>query len=303
MDTTITKYYSPIQFQKIADIFINPYVVQTPPAKLFDNNVILTRNELILFVWQDHKALQYIIQHLHLITVPFVIISAMEDYSFPYEININYVKLITQNSFFKHWFTVNCTLEKYDPTYITPIPYGLDYWTLQNKPYFGLPSASDFEQDTILDQVASNTQHFSKRIPMIYANFHLNPTDARHGGYRQKLKNIIPRDIIYYQNTALDRTQVWENITKYAFVLSPPGNGLDCIRTFEALVLGCIVILHKNTLNTDMYTDLPVYIVDNYSSITKDLLENILVDFSNRTFNYEKLTNAYWIQSVYNKLR
>jgi hypothetical protein len=32
---------------------------------------------------------------------------------------------------------------------------------------------------------------------------------------------------------------------KYSFVLSPYDNGIDCIRTYEALILGCIVIMKK----------------------------------------------------------
>jgi hypothetical protein len=54
------------------------------------------------------------------------------------------------------------------------------------------------------------------------------------------------------------------NQIKYAFVISPHGNGLDCHRTWEALCLGCIVIVKKSPIDT-LYTDLPVLIIDNWS--------------------------------------
>lgn len=303
MNNRLTTFYSPIQFEKYADIFINTTIFDTPALKFFTNDVLLTKNKLIIFLWQHNISINYIIENINCITVPFVIISALEDNAFPYELNTRHIETIINHPQCKHWFTINCTLEKYDPSKITPIPYGLDYWTLQNKPYFGLPILSDYEQDNILNQIATNAYHFSKRIPMIYANFHFNITDTRHGSYRKKLKDIIPSDIIYYQPSAVDRTQTWNNTTKYTFVVSPAGNGLDCIRTFESLVLGCIVIVHKNTLNLDMYDDLPVYVVNDYSEINKELLENILIEFSQRTFNYKKLTMDYWHQQIQSKLK
>lgn len=40
----------------------------------------------------------------------------------------------------------------------------------------------------------------------------------------------------------LNRSELWRRHGNYAFVISPPGHGLDCHRTWEALALGCIPI-------------------------------------------------------------
>ena len=55
-------------------------------------------------------------------------------------------------------------------------------------------------------------------------------------------------------------------MSKYTFVVSPFGHGFDCIRTFEALCLGCIVIMKKSFLDI-IYQDLPVLLVDEWSDI------------------------------------
>jgi hypothetical protein len=90
----------------------------------------------------------------------------------------------------------------------------------------------------------------------------------------------------------------------YTFVLSPLGNGLDCIRTYEALCLGCIVIIKKSHLNDNsLYSDLPVLVVDEYSEINKTLLKVTLELYSQKKFNYKKLHMNYWLNLVNQKFR
>ena len=56
----------------------------------------------------------------------------------------------------------------------------------------------------------------------------------------------------------------WKKHKNYAFELSPSGNGLDCHRTYEAIILNTIPIVRSNTLDP-IYKehDLPVVIVLN----------------------------------------
>ena len=42
---------------------------------------------------------------------------------------------LTSNPYFKHWFSINKTIP--NNSQFTSIPYGLNYWTLNYKPYFG----------------------------------------------------------------------------------------------------------------------------------------------------------------------
>ena len=57
---------------------------------------------------------------------------------------------------------------------------------------------------------------------------------------------------------------------KYKFILSPPGAGFDCHRTWEALYLGAIPIVKTSSLDP-LYKDLPVVIelVDTEENLSK----------------------------------
>jgi len=90
---------------------------------------------------------------------------------------------------------------------------------------------------------------------------------------------------------------------KYRFVLSPPGAGIDCHRTWEAITVGCIPIVLSSNLN-ELYTDLPVVVVDSWDQITAEYLsEQYTVVEANRQsgkYNMDKLTLDYWTHRIGN---
>ena len=57
-----------------------------------------------------------------------------------------------------------------------------------------------------------------------------------------------------------------ELLARYGFVASPPGNGVDCHRTWEALYLGVVPILKRSTF-CDMFPDLPASFLDDWREI------------------------------------
>ena len=89
-------------------------------------------------------------------------------------------------------------------------------------------------------------------------------------------------------------------MSEYIFVVSPFGHGFDCIRTFQALSLGCIVIMKKSFLDI-IYEDLPMLLVDNWEYLNEKLLENYLLEYPNKKFNYDKLKFEYWNNLVNSK--
>jgi hypothetical protein len=265
---------------------------------------------LILLVSQSPEVTYYVAyEFIKHIKIPFVIITVMNDYTFPLELMyVNSIKKIISHKHFKHWFATNKSIP--NDNNFTSIPYGLNYWTLLKKDFFGEEIQTVTEQDNKLVNISKNSLRFTNRIPKIYANFHVKctphlnnqHTDLRHGNWRGRLHNVIPSDIIYFESNILPRTKSWEQFSLYSFVLSPLGNGLDCIRTYEALCLGCIVIIKKSDLNDNcLYSDLPVLIVNEYSEINKKLLKVTLELFSIKKFNYEKLYMNYWINLVNHK--
>jgi hypothetical protein len=286
-------YYSPILFSQIADLNLTQYHNCNIDIEFIE--YLNSKEKILIYCLHLNAYLNVLEKYLDKIQKPFILISAMEDTQFPLEINYKFIEKIKSNIFFKHWFSINKTTPNDDK--FTSIPYGLDYWTISKKSYFGENIQDYNQQNSVIENISVKSQHFSKRIPKIYGNFHFNFTDERYGGWRRKLLNIIPKDIIYYEKSCLKRSESYENMSKYSFVLSPLGHGLDCIRTFEALCLGCIVIMKKSCLDI-IYEDLPILIVDEWNDINETLLNNTLIEFSNKKFNYEKLNMDYWIKLV-----
>ena len=102
---------------------------------------------------------------------------------------------------------------------------------------------------------------------------------------------------MFYEPYKTTKEQTYINQSKYSFVISPLGHGMDCHRTWEALILGCIVIVQTSPLDS-IYKDLPVLIINDWSDITQDLLQNTIKKFENKTFLYDKLTLNYWINKI-----
>ena len=300
-------FFSVAGYNKLENAIVINHNNSNNSSHNFDK--INNNKNLILLVSQSPAVTYYVAyKFIKYVNIPFVIITTMNDYTFPLELMyVNSIKKIICHKYFRHWFAVNNTLQN-DNTF-TSIPYGLNYWTLENKKSWGEEIQTVTEQDNKLINISNNSLHFSNRIPKIYANFHLNTinfygnhTDLRHGNWRCRLHKIIPPNIIYFEPNMLPRTKSWEQMSLYSFVLSPLGNGLDCIRTYEALCLGCIVIIQKSCLNhASIYSDLPVLIVNEYSEINEALLNVTLELFSKKKFNYEKLYMNYWFNLVNQK--
>jgi hypothetical protein len=306
------KYYSPIGFLSLHPNIniINFDYRERLGTKFNFEKTQLYNDKTNIIVMNNHPAsIEYFAKNiLPFIQYKFIIISFCCDTTFPNECNgwweeerikrgNNYESIIN-NTHFVHWFATNKITPNNEKS--SYIPYGLCYWILEYFPNWGCPVRTSKEQDDILCRITDNSLHFSNRIPKIFANWHLNKTDSRHGAFRTHLQNIIPKNIIYYSNQQ-SRDSYWEECSKYAFVVSPHGNGLDCIRTWESLCLGCIVIVKKSDID-HLYDELPVLIVNDWHDITEELLYKTIDIFSKKQFNMEKITMKYWIDKINEKL-
>jgi len=207
-------------------------------------------------------------------------------------------KSFIENDKIIHWFSQNCIV---DHPKLTRIPIGLDYHTMTNHhPKWG-PKLNPAEQENVLLSIINNREFkpFWEREVLCYSNFHFF-MKTKYGYDRIDAFNTIPKNLVYYEPEHLLREQSWIKQSQYSFVISPHGNGLDCHRTWEALTLGCIPIVKKSNLDS-LYTDLPVLIVDKWSDVNEELLQNTVIEFKNKQFNYERLLLSYWVKLINNK--
>lgn len=198
----------------------------------------------------------------------------------------NYIKIFQKNV--TRWYTQN-----FDGTVeCVPIPLGIDYHTLQRGNHPWGPMASATEQETILKE-ASNF-NFEYKSTRTFSSFHFQRFE-RHGRDRHRaidhLKNVKFNDVI---KNPVPRKSLWDCMRSYKFIISPHGNGLDCHRTYESIILGSVPIVRSSTLD-GLYEGMPVLIVDDWKDITKEVLENYKC-----IGNLEKLKLNYWVSLIKN---
>lgn len=93
-----------------------------------------------------------------------------------------------------------------------------------------------------------------------------------------------------------------KSLSKYRFVASPPGNGVDCHRTWEALYLRVVPIVLRSTL-TELLSELglPLWVVDSYEELqrlTELDLERIYSQFES-SFDHPALWMDYWKRAIF----
>jgi len=208
-----------------------------------------------------------------------------------------------------HWYSQNCvhTLHKK----LSQIPIGLAYHHLHNEDieHEAKKIVSPIKQEALLDSIIYNQQSKKMNMPFwkrdlkcyINFNFEKNYMRSRFGYDRYEAITKIPENLSFSEKGEVDRTTSWNNQSKYSFVVSPFGNGYDCHRTWEAIILGCIPIVKTSGIDS-LYEDLPVLIVNDWNDITEKLLMSVITDFKkkheNNKFNYDKLTLNYWMTKI-----
>jgi hypothetical protein len=192
-----------------------------------------------------------------------------------------------------HWFTQNCTLVH---PKVSAIPIGLDYHTFRAYNPCTV-------QERQLDVISQKSKPFEERMMKCYSNFHFGMHGKYYSAERVACVNEVPRALTYYEPQRIMRSITWERQTLFAFVLAPAGGGMDCHRTWEALLLGCIPIVKRFQVPCDsIYDDLPVLLVDDWRDITEELLQKTLVEFRRKRdagdFKMERLTLKYWVDHI-----
>jgi len=239
----------------------------------------------------------FVLKILPKIQHSFILVSGDSDLCVPREaLNTQQTNMLINNSYLLKWFIQNTQIQNHAK--IIQLPIGLDYHTISNNPNHIWQSNEEGylpkDQECILIELIQKMTPFYERNFSVYCNF--TESNDRFG-QRKSAFNEIPYDLISVNQTFTKRTQNWKNITQYAFVLSPFGIGMDCHRTWEALCLGAIPIIKAPNFQK-LFEDLPVLIVNEWSEITRELLDKTIKEFKTRQFKYEKLTLKYWINLI-----
>lgn len=191
-------------------------------------------------------------------------------------------------NFIVKWFGQNINV--INTNTIISLPIGLErpHWSLSRYGDFAFKHKKIYQYSNLI---------FEKNS-LCYINFNIETN-------RMKRSWIVD----YFSNEVWCKTRIggingsldnyFTDCKSSYFVLCPDGNGIDCHRNWEMLYLGSIPIVEKSNFHSEIYSNLPVIIVDSFKQIN----QKYLLQMINTTpiINYEKLKFSYWEKLIKNR--
>jgi hypothetical protein len=218
-----------------------------------------------------------------------------------------------------HWFVQNCDRPGRHPR-LTRIPIGLDnpvYTKFEKRLGFALTMAlgrtpfdpsiqrNDIGDQVRLQAVAATLPPPAARPCRALATFHQNQKIIRPSlrdlpDRAEAWHALAQSPCCHFVSRRLRQEECWTRHGDFAFELSPRGNGLDCFRTWEALLLGTIPIVRTSTLDP-LYEDedLPVVIIRDWREVTATALARWREELGGKLAGVERrLLLSTWVDRI-----
>lgn len=259
-------------FRSIADFILDETVAWAESNRV----ITLIKDGDIIFLKTDYLASFFSQVHPR-ITKKYILITHNSDYSAPqgFKNFLDDPKLIA-------WFAQNADTSH---PKLFPIPIGLENERVRLR----IRKISCADVSAICTQYA----HVSRDI-LLYMNFAV----ANYAPERAVIYNYFISQPYCFCAPAKSFKEYMQDVARSKFVLSPRGNGEDCHRTWEALLMGAIPIVKSSYLDS-MYAELPVIIIQDWQSITKEFLQGQYEHMQSKNYNHEKMFMPYWKNLIY----
>lgn len=221
---------------------------------------------------------------------------------------VNIKKEWLNNERLIHCYTWN---KPYEHSKMTTLPIGLNFkrqyksiltWIQHNK----INEESLIVRDKLLCFNCSLSTSTERKILK-------NIIDNKLGTFCNKLPYIPFKKTEYIKSFIEGRLKIditdpkcYDYWKQYKFILSPQGAGLDCHRTWEALMVGCIPIVKSSSIN-EIYKDLPIVIVNKWEDLSIEFLNDkyntIMQNKKRNNYNYKKLYSDFWFKEFEKKMK
>ena len=261
------------------------YSFLPPDGKGFDTNFY--RADGVVFCKTDY--IEVLFSNLQFSGRKYILLTHQSDYP------INKERFEKRPPCIKKWFGYNI---QHDHPDLHPIPHGMSVHKGYAKKYVS------YDHEWFSDN-AMRLASKKKRTDKVYCNW---------GDTNPHRKDIIPileaNGIDYVFETGVDFRTYCENMSEYLFVISPPGNAPEAVRTFEALYMGSIPVVIDNLAYR--YCDkLPIMKMpctsplvsryascDGYRELSKEKMDTFMKRFQDMEFTYEQLYWPYWRELI-----
>lgn len=165
-----------------------------------------------------------------------------------------------------------------------PIPLGIENWTRRRSG--ALEDFLIFREQSLRGEV--NNRDRSK---LILANFRTRTNRKA----RENLAIAFSKSRHGFSDGGLPIREFRKRMLSAKFVVSPPGNGADCFRTWESIYLGAIPIVLKGYLADSLASSLPIWMVNDWEEVldkTDEQLDQTFRELSTR--KREKAYFTFW---------
>lgn len=221
-----------------------------------------------------------------------VLITSDGDSSVPSSFDLNDINKILNSQKIIKWLAQN-----YDETIhhnkLNHYPIGLDLHTVEWR-------VGNSTQDKInyYKQIRDSKSEYV--LDKIFCDSHIRLTTDERIKMYEAIKN---NNNIIFLKSSMNFRDIVNEYRKYKFVISPRGNGIDCHRTWELFLLGCIVITVTSPLD-QMFINhkLPVVILNKWEELNDENIQCKLKEyydmynkFTVKDHIYKIFTNKYWI--------
>lgn len=255
-------YVSGDTFRSICTFIIDEEEIPFDPHMVKPGDVIFIKTDYL-----DHFFTKF---HPY-ITASYILISHNSDYGLTekYRDYLNDEKIGA-------WFAQNAGI--IHPKLI-PIPIGLanHYW-----PHGDI---------NVVNNVVSDSS--SNKSIYVYSNFNVSTNVS----VRRPIYLLFKDKTYCYTVPVKSFSSYLYDLKCSKFVLSPPGNGMDCHRTWEALYMNAVPIVQSSTMNW-MFQDLPVIIVEDWGHIDEEFLEKEYEKVKSKQGDMKKMYFDYWWNKI-----
>lgn len=240
----MTDFITGNKFKRIADFYLDE-----------DKNFV-TSEELqsfkVAFIKTDWLHL-FKSKILPLIKTPFILITHNADTASP----LPHLDLINDQRVLK-WYGMN---SNFHHVKFHPIPIGI----ANEKWLHG--------DEKILSEVINTSV---TKINRVYCNFDPNTNPVRYN----ILKSLQKYNFIDFEDKKLNFKEYLLKLKSYKWVISPPGNSIDCHRIWESIYVDTIPIVQDDICH-NFWKNLPIHFIKTFDDIDFLDLENKYIHIKN----------------------
>lgn len=243
---------------------------------LFDPDVV-EKGDVILV---DYFYLDWFVNHIHdEIKEPYILLTTDKGAWAP---NPN-IKRILYDPKVAAWFCRNLVFSGHPKLFQIPMGPDMGYFRI--------------EADASFDLLRAVVKKPYPKKYMLYQNYY-----PRTHCDRDKIVKLFENEPYCFSVTRSDKTWeytptplFYEQLASSKFALSPLGFETDCLRTWEALVLGTIPIVEHSFLDP-LFEELPVLIIHDWTEINLPFLEEQYLLL--KDLRHDKLYFDYWHDQI-----